>query len=755
LTEVALPGCRPEPLASYLKSLGVLRLVTEQTDSSAEGWWKGGRFRLGSAVDGGGLVEFLAGSYEPTPIVSPWNGGSGFYEGDDVSGRDAIISNGDGRLKLYRETIMEVMRWPEIPRPGAPISVTVRELEREFGGRPGRYAQALRELKGFSKGASGLKARKLRTAANKLVRDARKPDIVMACRNRLGPKAVEWVDAAVVMDSWGGLAYPPLLASGGIEGRLDYSNRFMAAVGGMLGPENAAKSRGLLRNALFGTATEALARSSPGQFDPGRAGGPNQSAGIEQRDSLVNPWDFILAMEGAIALAGSVSRRGTDIEGGIDAGPFTVRLSPVGYPSASVGDVASANGEFWAPVWEKPAGYAELREFLSDGRALIGGRRAETGLEFLAAMASGGVDRGIIGFVRYGLLRRRGSSLLAAPLGRFPVVGRNDCRLLGELNPALTIVDRHLRSVGGREPRGMASVRRAVDIALYELLTLGGAPDMKALVASLGRLERAVSSAGDHGLPLPQRPLGGLSPDWISACDDGTVEVRLAAALASVRGSGTAGPLRANLSPVDPRMPRVWADERNIQQSWVGNSFPLRMMSALERRLRDHDHSDGVAPPFSGLINLHPADIAAFIDGGVDDDLIEDLLFGFTLVEWNRPGGAPVIRRINERWSDPVEDRPANLPWALLKMLFPSDGIAEVRPTLDPAVLGLLRAGKVAEACNLGRMRLFMAGIAARTLEQDGACDGARLGASLLIPVKAGPADLGEAMKAGGRMGWS
>jgi CRISPR-associated protein Csx17 len=37
--EHVLGGCRPVPLASYLKALGVLRLVSEQADPNA-----GGRF---------------------------------------------------------------------------------------------------------------------------------------------------------------------------------------------------------------------------------------------------------------------------------------------------------------------------------------------------------------------------------------------------------------------------------------------------------------------------------------------------------------------------------------------------------------------------------------------------------------------------------------------------------------------------------------------------------------------------------------
>ena len=41
-----LKGCSPAPLANYLKALGILRLVGEQADKQARGWWDGEHFCL-------------------------------------------------------------------------------------------------------------------------------------------------------------------------------------------------------------------------------------------------------------------------------------------------------------------------------------------------------------------------------------------------------------------------------------------------------------------------------------------------------------------------------------------------------------------------------------------------------------------------------------------------------------------------------------------------------------------------------------
>lgn len=111
----ALTGCRSKPLASYLKAVAVLRLVSEQTDSQAKGWWEGDRFFFRSKLDENALAAFFCDEYSPTPVVAPWNGGSGFYLGDATKGMDAIESSKQSRFAGYRDVISAIKAWPEIP----------------------------------------------------------------------------------------------------------------------------------------------------------------------------------------------------------------------------------------------------------------------------------------------------------------------------------------------------------------------------------------------------------------------------------------------------------------------------------------------------------------------------------------------------------------------------------------------------------------------------------------------------------------
>ena len=798
MNDVALIGCRPEPLASYLKALAVLRLVSEQKDPEARGCWKNGEFHLQSTLDSPSLIDFFVDSYSPTPIVSPWNGGSGFYEGDDTAGRDAILKSDDPRLGPYRSAITAILSWPEMPRADLAIESLIHSLEAELVGWKSKTADNLRNLiaeartaasaaAGAAKTQNPLSLRileidalyqqsrdttlleyrraatKLRTQLTKLVRDDKKPQIVCACRNRLGPKAIEWVDAAILLGHYDEMICPPLLVSGGNDGRLDFSNKVMELVSILFSSENPDTSRELLQNSLFDEPTSHLMPAPAGQLDPGRAGGFNQGSGtsaINQKDFPISPWDYLLSMEGCIAWAGSIARRqGTRIAR-YASSPFTVRQSPVGFPSASSQDAQNSNGEIWVPIWENPTGYQELRAVLSEGRAEIGRSPAKTGIEFAEAVASSGVDRGISEFVRNALLRRRGNNLIAVPISHFSVVERREAGLTRQLDPILNRIDRFLRDFPNSEPPArLASARQRIDETLYEVLLHGGNSRMKALLASLGRFERLLSTRDFNEPPVLPRPLSGLSIDWIPACDDGAVEVRLAASLASIRRTGNVGPLRANLSPVDPQTPWLWDANGRGQRNWEGNSLSGRLMSALGQRTMDYQRGETTASPFSGAIRLNHGDIAAYIDGDVDERILEDLLFGFTLLDWNRPDPTVALQEINARWARPVNDRPIPWSWAQLKLLFLADapaGLAgptgpvvpigpigpispdgkSVHIPPEPSVLPLLRAGRIEEACKVAQRRLFAAGLSPLRASFPDSTDGIRLGASLLIPVQ-------------------
>src|SRR5215469_2309274 len=66
-----LAGCAPVPLGSYLKALGIFRLVAEQADGAAKGFWRNERFVMQSVLNEARLFAFFCERYEPSPIISP------------------------------------------------------------------------------------------------------------------------------------------------------------------------------------------------------------------------------------------------------------------------------------------------------------------------------------------------------------------------------------------------------------------------------------------------------------------------------------------------------------------------------------------------------------------------------------------------------------------------------------------------------------------------------------------------------------
>ena len=122
MPEIVLHGCTPEPLMSYLKALGILRLVAEQADPEARAGWRDGVFVLSSTFDQAALLRFFRGDYKPTPLVVPWSG-SDFFRANGNGDRgpysrtptgskvvEASLASESERLEPYRQTIRVTLR---------------------------------------------------------------------------------------------------------------------------------------------------------------------------------------------------------------------------------------------------------------------------------------------------------------------------------------------------------------------------------------------------------------------------------------------------------------------------------------------------------------------------------------------------------------------------------------------------------------------------------------------------------------------
>lgn len=690
---IELSGCAPIPLASYLKALGVLRLVSA-VDTQAQGWWDADTFWLRSKLDREGLLQFFLNQYEPTPLVAPWNGGSGFFSNDNQEALLAIVSGKANRLAAYR-------------------------------------------------GIIGLCQTLLESMALDAKPDAEsKANLLRLCRNRFPDTALPWLDAAYVLTG-DGPKYPPLLGTGGNDGRLEFTNNYMQRLCELMSPETGepeAAGGEAFSESVLGTMGHQRSKSPIGQFDPGGAGGANATSGYDAPSSI-NSWDYVLMLEGALVFASATVKRLERVEMGALAYPFCVHSAGVGYGSASKTDEAASRNEMWFPLWDKPASCRELTSLLAEGRVERRGRRARNGVDFARAIASLGIDRGIRSFERYGFQQRNGLAYFAVPLGRFAV--RSDPGVEELLAPIDQWLGRfHRAATEKTAPARVGRAWRQVEAAIFELSQRGGNRQVQKVLIALGRAEAAVAISSRLRDPTEQvsvPPVPQLSSHWLSKTYmDEDVEFRLAAALASIGywRSDAVGPFRQHLEPIDPGLYRWNESADDPSLVWGGGSIVQNMLAVLNRRMidavrqRKQAGDDELLFPGDGR-RAFLGDIAAFIDGRVDDRRIELLLFGLILVDW-RDGGIGQAMQPIRGPREPVPDA----AYALLKLCHLPHKIAGQGVRLTPAITRRAASGDLTEATRLAARRLNASGLPTAVDLIHGRGERARrTAAALLFPV--------------------
>lgn len=690
---IHLDGCSPTPLASYLKALGILRLVAEQVDPDVRGYWQNDTFVLETVLDREAMQAFFLEQYRPTPILAPWNGGSGFYPKDNQSGIEPVSKAASPRLDALRNAVTHIRRL----------------LDRD----------------------------KLTERPDGVAKHA----LLQELRNSLDDIALSWLDAAVLLTE-DSPRYPPLLGTGGNDGRLDFTNNFLQRLVSLIDPDTGVPTllaRQLLPESLFGIASPGQLSAAIGQFSPGTAGSPNGSSGFESR-SNINPWDFVLMLEGAILFAASATRRmGTD-NNAVLSYPFTVRPSGSGGGNTALADEDPARPEIWLPLWDRAASQGELRSLLSEGRVSLHRRPARDGLDFVRAISQLGVQRGISAFQRYGFLMRSGKAYLATPLARVPVVRNPAADLIDQLDRNYWLS--RFRSLARRKeaPARLRGIARQLDDALFDLSRYRDARYVQQTLIALGQAQNYLAlSAGarEHCPPVPR-----LKADWVHAANDGSTNFRIAVALAGMHGRDQDNPSRTKLpmimhfAPVDDAQPDKWAEVRSHAVLWSQGALADNLYEVFRRRLLDAERTALVDKPLAHFATASLACIAEWLASPQLDAQIDALLRGLVLTR---------IPHLVSRDQPPVIPLPA--AYALLKPLFCTDtqlqdtGLLDAHQslTLPNALLNRLWQGRFDGAQGVLRAaqrRLHIAGIPLSTngLAASG-IDPHRLLMALLVPL--------------------
>lgn len=741
--EHVLEGCAPVPLAGYLKALGIFRLVAEQKDADARGFWRNERFVLKTRLSKDELVGFFVEEYQPSPIISPWNGRAGFLEGEDDEGAESTR----GGAELVRAYEAASDRFHSLRDAAAMYKnvASIRSLDRARAG-----AKPLQEKKRKKQPLSDVEREKLKLLEKEINRI--RGSVVSNLRSGAPDDAVDWFDACrrAGIDN----APMPLLGAGGVDGSRDFGMNFGESLGSLFDLSSGgacADAAEVFEAALFSDALLSAHKGNVGQYDPA-AVGENTSTGF-QGEQPYNPADLVLLLEGAMLFYGASTRRLENANAMGTSFPFTVKALTAGSGAANAAD-DSGFAEFWAPLWSRSVTLRELRAFLTEGRAAIEDKTARDGLQFAIAVHGLGLARGVSEFQRYGLLQREPRKpRKATPLGRVRVRENPRASLVGELNRGGWL-NRSREAVGGDDgSMGLRASARKLDNALF-LMTADESPEAvqqaliaigETVLACASRPKLRKSDKKNAEPPLPPPPF--LSAEWTKAADDGSHEFALAAALASLDAAATDEnfhlPFRRHLAPLGRAKGRdAWDDttEAHALAVWTGRNLVRDMGRVLERRLieaqrkvfvprTDADKSPEPELPLHGSRAAPLSAVAAFLEGRTDDDRITALAAGLAWARTSAPTSESLIR----------EDA---LPfaYAALKPLFMHSGIENEagRRLVDPLpLMHLLRAGRSDEAVGLAQRMARGAGLPTpfASRSQIAAPMPERLAAALLFPV--------------------
>jgi len=728
--EHPLLGCTPTPLACYLKALAVLRLVAEAGtdgggDPGATGFWRDDMFVLRTRLTKEELRAFFLDRYRPTPLLAPWNGGSGFYFQE-------------GKLK------------EKDPATGKKLKTGIRDQETEATRTVAAIAQSTSTRFADYRDAIAIARRviadfKVVEAPENTSTTNQKDRFIQAFRNLASDHCLSAMDSVVVIAS-DETSFPPLLGTGGNDGNLDFTNNFMQRLLDVIDVSAGAARLGAEENldsALFGAPCNLLSESAIGQFAPGSAGGPNASSGFEG-DARTNAWDFILMLEGAVLFAASAVRRLEFGDRAILSAPFVVRSRMGTEGAATAGDDDDSRNEIWMPLWAAPCGVDEVRSLLGEGRATLSGRSARDGLDFARAVAQLGVNRGIRSFQRYGFLKRQGKNFLATPLSRVAVHRNPDADLIAELERRnwLAAVQRYARDENA--PNAFRAAAHQLDAALFALTQQGSRSVFQTVLRRVGGIEAAldVSPKSQESVRVPAPR---LSLAWALKADDQSAEFRIASALAGLCLRDEQGRrvlhARRHLVAISESLnkegDRAWEPTYRLAV-WGPGPLTGNIAALLHRRRLEATALGAEGEALASQTGASRDEVVAFLDSATDDARIGELLGGLASVDWD---GAEPPR------ADKHADGETVLPpaFVVLKVFFTPESVLRALKWLPPdralrlpaEIPARLAANDAQAAARIAWQRLRALGVKlpGRNSPHVSGVDGPRWLAALCIPV--------------------
>lgn len=700
-----MEGCKTSPLSSYLKALGIMKIIGEQVDKNAKFFWTNEIFYIESRCSEEHILDFVMNKYSPSPIMDPWNNGSIIYEtGKELKKIEEIEQSGNIRFS----EIIDNFR-------------LIKKLLPKFKDKVDE--NNVTEVPNVSKKNSQIHVSQKKNSKSKV--DKKKvPEMISILRSQATDRFVEWLDASILVSSEGKLFFPPLMGTGGNEGNLDYAKLFITCIWELMVSKKreAKKTLSLLRNSLLGTFTNDLEEHPFGKFDPSRAGGANQGNGVKTKNFKINTWDFVFLMEGALLWSNDIGRRENYGKGTV-LSPFTVRPSYVGF-NAPININPKNEKEIWVPIWSNNASLCEIKKFLVEGRVDIFGEPPRNGLEFAEAINSLGVDRGIVGFNRYPILIRRGEASIAVDAGYFNVKENKCVSLLNDVAKYINYLKGLNRIDTTSDSKVIAAIQRRLERDELELTLKGSRESVMKLMRDIGNSYEEIVSR------LDEKTIGYFDPsyneEWIEKAWDDSVEFFLALSIATIRAPGIH--ISEMICDVLRRKgkPGIEHKIKDLLLDIAKKNFSVR----------------GSKGRIYGSINVPLGYVTEYLNGNFDWRKFKELLLALILIKFSNDN--KLIEKLSRRQENsyglftyPV----SRVFYAILLSTRVEKNSMDVRggSKFNEKLLRLLEAGRISGAFSVAKRVLMSEGYFLLEFENnvpDSVEDGVKMASALIFPIR-------------------
>lgn len=397
----------------------------------------------------------------------------------------------------------------------------------------------------------------------------------------------------------------------------------------------------------------------------------NQGGDWVTEDYPFCPLDYLLAVEGALAMRGATSKT-------LNARSRTRAAFPFVFESTETmtdeqGKALKLASSFWFPIWTRPTGYDELQSFVLDCQARLPSKECRFSSDFGRAIRSQGVDAGFAAFQEF-RFKLKGANVPWTTAGRFvPCTGNAASSVLNEL---LAPVDESgfLNQFEFHTSRETRPDLHPLRVPVLDAIEAAAAePDGSKILDVLCRLAglnaqfakskslREKVGTGRVAFVPPLR-----CEEWSEALADleSDREFEVARALASIQGKerqadGTysqAEPFLGSLLPLQ-RGQRSWflPDPPSPQAVWSGIDLTRDLSAVLARRVIDSDGD--FRPALVGTCPARLSSVLAFLRGELDDSRIARLIEALSLLDWQQPAEQQRIdtaHEANEQQPDPV-----------------------------------------------------------------------------------------------------